>query len=400
MTDSMNRNPNDFDIAIVGAGIVGLANALAAARRGQRVLVCDRSPFARGASIRNFGMIWPIGQPAGELREIALASREIWLELSNLAGIWVNRCGSLHLAHREDELAVLEEFCGPAAAQGLDVSLLSAAEVQQHSPAANPEGLLGGLRSQSELCVDPRQAIRDLPNYLTTTYGARFEYSTAITHADEAGIRAADGRAWRAGRTLICSGDDFESLFPSAFHDQPLRRCQLQMMRTVPQPDNWRIGPHLASGLTLRHYHSFADCPSLPALKQRIAAETPELDHFGIHVMASQNAAGHVILGDSHLYDDRTELTPFDDSEINNLILRELRKIIHLADWRIEQTWQGTYAKHADQPIFRRDVAPGVTVATATGGAGMTLSFGLAEKMWQAALPNPPDAIHQQATKE
>ncbi len=46
-----------YDVAIVGAGICGLAHALAAARLGKRVVVVDREAHANGASIRNFGFI-------------------------------------------------------------------------------------------------------------------------------------------------------------------------------------------------------------------------------------------------------------------------------------------------------------------------------------------------------
>lgn len=369
------------EVAIIGAGIVGLAHAWSAAERGYRVTVFERSPQASGASIRNFGMIWPIGQPAGELRQIALASRERWVRLSREAGIWVNPCGSIHLAHRADEWDVLEEFHAHTAGLGNECSLLTAAEVLEQTPAVNQQHLLGGLHSPTELGVNPRKAIREIPRWLTQTYGVGFEFETTISEIDDGQLRSTDGRRWRFSRAVVCSGVDFQTLFPELLANANLKLCKLQMMQTVPQPQSWRLGPHLASGLTLRHYQNFAVCSSLAALKQRIAIETPELDEFGIHVMASQNDAGEVILGDSHEYGPEVE--PFDKARIDELMLRELRKILHLPDWTIAQRWHGLYAKHPSQPAFEARPQPNVHVCTATGGAGMTMSFGLAERAWQ-----------------
>ena len=294
---------------------------------------------------------------------------------------WVDECGSIHLAYRPDERAVLEEFAERAPALGYKVRLLDREAALDHSPAANPRGLLGGLYSSTELCVDPREALPALAAWLKEQHGVEFHFRTAVRSADGKTVETADGKRITAGRTLICGGADFETLFPDAFAASGLRRCKLQMLRTRTQPDGWRIGPHVASGLTLRHYHNFDVCKSLAALKQRVRAETPELDRYGIHVMASQNRAGDVILGDSHEYDG--EISPFDKARIDELIIQELRPLIRLKDWTIAERWSGIYAKHATDPQFTADPLPGVHIITGTGGAGMTMSFGLAEENWR-----------------
>src|SRR4051794_17815706 len=67
-----------YDDIVVGAGIIGLAHAYELARRGRRVAVLERSPAPAGASVRNFGMLWPIGQPFGEPRTLANRSLDTW----------------------------------------------------------------------------------------------------------------------------------------------------------------------------------------------------------------------------------------------------------------------------------------------------------------------------------
>jgi FAD dependent oxidoreductase TIGR03364 len=374
-------------VAIVGGGILGLAHAWAAARRGWRVLLYERGLLALGASVRNFGMIWPIGQPAGALHACALRSRAAWLELAERASIWVDPCGSLHLAFATDEWAVLQEFAGQADPLGCGCQLWNSAQVQARSPAVRHDALCGALWSPNELCVDPHEALGRLPLWLHETLGVELHYGTLITAVDLPHLRASTGQTWDADRVIVCSGTDFKTLFPQVFAAAGIQQCKLQMMRTAPQPGGWRLGPHLAGGLTLCHYAAFRGCPSLSALRERLAVELPNYVRYGIHVMAAQNRRGEVVIGDSHEYDDAIE--PFDKSVIDTLILDYLGRMVRLPDASIAEHWHGLYAKHPTRSIFSAEPQPGVTVMVSPGGAGMTLAFGLAESWWEgnALLP-------------
>ena len=126
-------------------------------------------------------------------------------------------------------------------------------------------------------------------------HGVSFHFGMAVTEIDHPRVRA--GRdSWQADRVWVCGGHDFETLFPEELAACGLMRCKLQMMRSQPL-GGWRLGPMLAAGLTLRHYQSFEGCPTLPALKARIARESPWFDRHGIHVLVSQNAAGELDAG-------------------------------------------------------------------------------------------------------
>lgn len=114
-----------FDDAIVGAGIMGLAHAYALAKRGRRVIVFERNARAMGASVRNFGMIWPVGQPAGVPFQTALQSRALWLRVLRESGLWHERTGSLHLAYHDLEAAVLHEFIAHRAHAGGGADVVS-----------------------------------------------------------------------------------------------------------------------------------------------------------------------------------------------------------------------------------------------------------------------------------
>jgi D-hydroxyproline dehydrogenase subunit beta len=373
---SLNRKA---DVAIVGAGIVGLAHAYFAAKRGRSVVVFERTPRATGASVRNFGMIWPIGQKAGVVHQTATRSRQIWNEILDAAALPYRPTGSLHVVYHQDEADVAREFTERAPALGYTCTWLSPAEVLKKSQSVNAKGLLGGIWSPTELTVDPRLILATLPAFLTEKFGVEFRFGTAVRAIELPRIEAGS-ETWQAAQAIVCGGDDFETLYPELLASSGIDRCKLQMMRTAPQPHGWQLGPSLAAGLTLRFYPAFEICTAtLPIYKERVARELAEYDRFAIHTLVSQTADGALTLGDSHEYGLAVDI--FNKTEIDELVMRNVREFLIAPDLAIAQRWYGVYAKHPEKPWVAIDAAPGVRIVTAVGGSGMTLSFGVAEQM-------------------
>lgn len=370
------------DVAIVGAGIVGLAHAYLAAKSGRSVAVFERNPAALGASVRNFGMIWPIGQPAGPLHEMALRGRDIWLEVLRRAKLPFSASGSLHVAYREDEAAVGQEFSEKAGDLEYECAWLTPEQTMERTQAVVSENLLGALWSPTELTVDPRQVVAMLPKFLAGHYGVQFSFNTAVQRVESGLVEAGDQR-WEARAIIVASGDDFQTLFPEYFRQSGITRCKLQMMRTVPQPAGWSLGPSLAFGLTFTHYPTFQVCTTLQDLKRRIARETPEFVKWGIHVMVSQNSAGELTIGDSHEYGLAVDI--FDKPEVDRLILDYARRYLNVPTLEIAEQWHGVYAKHPEHPYMCFTPVDGVRIVTVTSGIGMTMSFGIAEQTLREA---------------
>jgi len=138
-----------WDLAIVGAGVMGLAHAVYASRAGLSVVVFERSPKALGASVQNFGMLAIIAQASG--RQLADARRALadWQEIADQAGIEMEPSGCLFLAREPEEMSVLEEFCHAASMSDHSANLVKQDDLCRYAAGLRSKNLLGGLWSRN-----------------------------------------------------------------------------------------------------------------------------------------------------------------------------------------------------------------------------------------------------------
>jgi len=372
-------NKQEYDIGIVGAGIIGLAHAYFAARKGLKVVVFEKSSRSEGASIRNFGLIWPIGQDTEKL-ERAMRSRASWLKLSERAGFWVKANGSVHIAYNQDELDIITEF-QHSVGEIYGSSLLQPQKTKSLSHFIVDSGLMGGLYSPNELTVNSREALPAITSYLEKEMNIAFHFNTQVQMVTDSHIYCnGQNEKYQVQHIIVTGGSDIHTLFPEVYENNLLVRTKLQMLKAESELEDYRLGPTLCGGLTLTHYKAFEKCKSLSKLNERISELHPDLKKYGIHVMVSQNDHGEFIFGDSHEYDDI--VSPFNKEEIDNAILKYLKNFFITENIRITERWHGVYAKNTSgETELVMNPQENVTLVNGLGGAGMTLSFGLAEEI-------------------
>lgn len=365
-----------YDVAIVGAGIVGLAHALAAARHGLRVIVVDREARANGASVRNFGFITVTGQSAGAIWRRAKRSRDVWAEIAPQAGIAIVHRNECVIAHSREAFAVLEQFA--AGEMGEACELLTPDQLAQRVPAARPDGVAGALWSPHELRVEARTAIPALAAYLEAAHGVAIRRGVHVRAIDAPRIETSAGSIF-AHRVVVAPGPAPVTLFPDVHARHGVRLCKLQMLRLGPQPPAWTLPAAIMSDFALIRYPGFSAQPAAAALCARLAAEQPELVAHGIHLIAVQSADGSLVVGDSHEYGAAPD--PFYASDVEAAMLRLAESVLWIPNREVIERWIGLYPHSESCESFVAAPDARTRVVQVTTGNGMSTAFGLAEEV-------------------
>jgi D-hydroxyproline dehydrogenase subunit beta len=365
------------DVLVVGAGIVGLAHALTAVRRGLTVRVLDRDAQANGASVRNFGFVTVTGQQAGDTWRRARRSRDVWAEMAPQAGIAVAHQGLLVAAHRPEAESLLQAFVRTEA--GAECRLLTPAEAQARVAVLRTDGLRAALWSPHELRVESRDAIPRLAAWLQSAHGVDIRRSVQALFIDPPAIETTAGR-FEADTVIVCPGDDFLGLYSQRIAAYGLTRCALQMMRVVPGTP-MRLGAAVMSDYGLVRYLGYAELEPAVALRRAIERDEPEMLEHGVHLIAVQSPHDDsLVVGDSHHY--ATTPLPFGRDDVDRLILRELDRVLELPDRSIVQRWIGTYATSPDRTMLIDKPSARVRVVIVTSGTGASTAFGIAEDVF------------------
>ncbi|MDM0013351.1 TIGR03364 family FAD-dependent oxidoreductase [Variovorax sp. J22P168] len=367
-----------FDLIVVGAGIVGLAHAYTAARRGLKVCVVERDAACVGASIRNFGFITVTGQGAGDTWRRARRAREVWGEVAPAAGIEAVHHGLWLTASRPQALAVLEEFMVTPMAEGCE--LLAPSQAAARAPALRLEGAQGVLYSPHEMRVESRTAIGLLARWLGEAMGVVFRFGEAVLEVATPRVRTARAML-HAERVVVCTNTELNGLFADRIASHRLQLCLLHMLRVRPEP-GFRLPGSVMADLSLVRYHGYSKLPAARKLLAQLQQEEAESLAHGIHLIVVQSADGSLVVGDSHHYGAAPE--PFADERVDELILGHLQRALNLGQARVTERWVGLYPSSDQTDCLIDEPDDATRLVLVTSGTGASTAFGIAEDVFAA----------------
>jgi glycine/D-amino acid oxidase-like deaminating enzyme len=269
------------DLLVIGAGVVGLAIARAAAREGLHVVALDRGEPGQGASTANAGSLHiqlhaydsagaAEGPESAAAQILSLGPRSValWREIARESGeaLAIRTEGGLMLVETEAQLRGLADKVAMERDFGVTSSLLGANELHAAAPWLAP-GFAGAAFCAEEGQMDPLRGLSALLR-LARSAGAEIRGRAAVAALDrDAGGFCAtleDGSSIRAARVVNAAG-----------------------------PWSARIGDMLGAPIPVR-----------ATVQQVIATEAtgseilrPLVLHGSRHLSLKQGDGGHLILG-------------------------------------------------------------------------------------------------------
>jgi glycine oxidase len=231
-----------FDLAVLGAGVIGMSVAWRAAQRGMRVVVLERDKPGAGSTGVAAGMLAPVSEALlteQPLLRLGLASAASYpqfvAELQDSSGVdpGYHRCGTLLAARDADEAEALGRELALRSRLGLSVTRLRASEARQLEPALAPVLRLA-LEIPDDHAIDPRRLTSALAIALARAGGElrnRAEVKgLMIDHGRVTGVALANGEALAVEEVVVATGAWRMEALPEDARI-PLRPVKGQIMR-------------------------------------------------------------------------------------------------------------------------------------------------------------------------
>ena len=194
-----------FDVAIVGAGIVGAACADELARCGMRVAIVDRDVVGGGATAAGMGHVVVMDDSEAQFA-LTRYSQKLWrgLRPELPEDVEYEQCGTIWVALDEEEMAEVERKHAFYGSRGVPTEVLNARALKEREPNLR-DGVAGGLLVPEDVVVYPPCAARFLVERARKR-GAEMKLGASVTKLGDGRVHCDDGSEIYAKKIVNAAG--------------------------------------------------------------------------------------------------------------------------------------------------------------------------------------------------
>ncbi len=355
-----------YDVAVIGAGVIGTSCAYHLVKKGLSVALVDRNNVARGTSSHCDAVALIVDKQPGVDAAMGYASIQRFLELQNEldSDFELHQRGCLYACDTEQEMEVAAQYARDMQADGYNVNALSPKELLEHEPFLAKD-LIGGLFSDIDLGLNPYKLCFA---FVDTVLGKGLDL---YTYTNVTGVRL-------DGEKRVQGVDTDKGFIPCG---KVVNACgvwspEIGRMAGLEIPVEPRKGVILVSA------PSFKFCNQkvqefgymISKFSNHECKRDPELEKYEVSFVIESTDANNVLIGSSRNfagYDISTEM------EIIHVIAkRAIRFYPILKDLNCIRTYAGLRPFLADHlPLITQvDEVPGYYIATGHEGDGISMA--------------------------
>lgn len=338
-----------YDVAIVGAGIVGAACADEFSRRAMRVALVDRDVVGGGATAAGMGHVVVMDDSEAQFA-LTRYSQKLWQGLRRQLpeDVEYEQSGTIWVAADEEEMAEVQRKHAFYGTREVPTEILSARALRDLEPNLR-DGMAGGLLVSEDVVLYPPCAARFLVERAQRR-GAELILGSSVVRMGEGRIGCEDGSEIRAERIVNAAG---------------ARAGQLTAGVDIKQRKGHLVITDRYAGF-LRH--------QLVELGYLKSAHSVTSDSVAFNVQPRRT--GQVLIGSSRQYG--AEHREVDHGMLARMLRRAQEYMPGIAGLSAVRTWTGFRAATPDKLPLIGPWAGDTTLYLATGHEGLGITTSLA----------------------
>ena len=223
--------PDRCEVVVVGGGVIGVSVAYHLADAGiQDVVLLERKELTSGTTWHAAGLVGQL-RTSINMTQLARYTSQLYRGLEEETGqaTGYRQCGSISIAATAERFEELKRSASMAKVFGLEVNVLSVAEIAEKYPLIKTDDLFGGIHIPSDgyaNAVDITQALAKGAKSRGARIFTDIKVEAILRDGDEVtGVRTAEGEI-RGKYVVICGGMWSRDLAASVGVNLPLHACE------------------------------------------------------------------------------------------------------------------------------------------------------------------------------